>query len=85
MSLAEGASAHRIEFNCKWCRVPTCTGSLILNQQVLLFLTSGLLQLALIAVVVAVGATNLQEWQEQGDDDYGHIFLWHHQDWRSQF
>lgn len=61
MSLAEGASAHRIEFNCKWCRVPTCTGSLILNQQVLLFLTSGLLQLALVAVVVAIRATNLQE------------------------
>lgn len=63
---------HRIEFNCKWCRVPTCTGSLILNQQVLLFLTSGLLQLALVAVVFAVGAANLQERQ----DDYNrHILL----------
>lgn len=47
----------------KWCRVPTCTGSLILNQQVLLFLTSGLLQLTLVAVVFAVRATNLQESQ----------------------
>lgn len=61
MSLIEGASTHCIEFNCKWCHIPTCTGSLILNQQVLLFLTSGLLQLALVAVVFAVRATNLQD------------------------
>lgn len=60
---------RRSECNCKWCRVPTCTGSLILNQQVLLFLTSGLLQLALVAVVFAVRATNLQESQEDNDDD----------------
>lgn len=63
MRLVESASAHRSECNCKWCRVPTCTGSLILNQQVLLFLTSGLLQRALVAVVFAVRATNLQESQ----------------------
>lgn len=69
MSLVEGASTHRIEFNCKWFRVPTCTGSLILNQQVLLFLTSGLLQLALVAIVFAVGATNLQESQEKEDEN----------------
>lgn len=69
MSLVEGASAHRSECNCKRCRVPTCTGSLILNQQVLLFLTSGLLQLALVAVVFAVGATNLQESQKDDDDN----------------
>lgn len=37
--------------------------SLILNQQVLLFLTSGLLQLALVAVILAVGAANLQKNQ----------------------
>lgn len=41
--------------------VPTCTVSLVLNQQVLLFLTSGLLQLALVAVVLSIGATNLQK------------------------
>lgn len=69
MSLVEGASAHRSECNCKQCRVPTCTGSLILNQQVLLFLTSGLLQLALVAVVFAIRATNLQESQREDDND----------------
>jgi len=52
MSLGEGASAHCNDI--KWHNVPTCTGSLILNQQVLLFLTSGLLQLALIAVVFSI-------------------------------
>lgn len=45
--------------------VPTWAGSLILDQQVLLFLTPGLLQLALVAVIFAVGATNLgKESQE---------------------
>lgn len=67
MSLVEGASAHCEDINGGWCHVPTCTGSLILNRQVFLFLTSGLLQLALVAVVFAIWATNLQESHE---DDY---------------
>ena len=46
--------------SCEWCNAPTCTRSLILNQQVLLILTSGLLQLTLVAVVFAIWATNLQ-------------------------
>lgn len=46
---------------CEWCRVQTCTRSLILNRQVLLFLTNGLLQLALVVVVFAIGAANLQK------------------------
>lgn len=54
MRLGEGTSAHCNDISSEWCHVPTCTGSLILNQQVLLFLTSGLLQLTLIAVVLAV-------------------------------
>lgn len=54
MRLGEGTSAHCNDINSEWCHVPTCTGSLILNQQVLLFLTSGLLQLTLIAVVLAI-------------------------------
>lgn len=54
---------HRNGINCECCDVPTCTVSLILNQQVLLFLTSGLLQLALVAVILAVGAAHLQENQ----------------------
>lgn len=53
MSLGEGTSA-RCDIISDWCNVPTCTGSLILNQQVLLFLTSGLLQLTLIAVVFSI-------------------------------
>lgn len=64
MSVFEGASAR-----CSECRAPTCAGSLILNQQVLLFVTSGLLQHALVAVVFAVRATNLQESQGENDDD----------------
>lgn len=66
-SLVESASAHCEDINGGWCHVPTCTGSLILNQQVFLFLTSGLLQLALVAVVFAIWATNLRESHE---DDY---------------
>lgn len=54
MSLGEGASVHCNAINSEWCNVPTCTWSLILNQQVLLFLTSGLLQLALVAVVFSI-------------------------------
>lgn len=54
MSLGEGACLHCNDINCEWCNEPTCTGSLILNQQVLLFLTSGLLQLALVAVGFAI-------------------------------
>lgn len=54
MSLGKGAAKHCNEINCEWCNVPTCTGSLILNQQVLLSLTSGLLQLTLVAVVFSV-------------------------------
>lgn len=61
--LGEGASVHCNGINCECCDVPTCTVSLILNQQVLLFLTSGLLQLALVAVILAVGAAHLQENQ----------------------
>lgn len=54
MSLDKGASAHYNDFNFEWCHVPTCTRSLILNQQVLLFFTSGLLQLTLIAVGISI-------------------------------
>ncbi len=54
MSLGEGTSAHHNDINSERCNVPTCTGSLILNQQVLLFLTSGLLQLTLVAVVFSI-------------------------------
>lgn len=54
VSLGEGASAHCSDINSEWSNVPTCTGSLILNQQVLLFLTSGLLQLTLVTVVVSI-------------------------------
>ena len=54
MSRGEGAFELCNDINCDWCNVQTCTGSLILNQQVLLFLTSGLLQLALVAVVFAI-------------------------------
>lgn len=70
MSVFEGASAR-----CSECRVPTCARSLILNQQVLLFVTSGLLQHALVAVVFAVSATNLQESQGGNDDndDTNHV------------
>ena len=50
VSLGEGASARCNDFNSEWSNVPTCTGSLVLNQQVLLFLTSGLLQLTLVAI-----------------------------------
>lgn len=78
MSVFEGASAR-----CSKCRVPTCAGSLILNQQVLLFVTSGLLQHALVAVVFAVRATNLQEsqWGNDDDDDTNQsaCLLWLHQ------
>lgn len=63
MSLGEGASGHCNGIRAERCDVPTCTGSLILNQQVLLFLTSGLLQLTLVAVVFAVRATNLEKNQ----------------------
>ena len=54
MSLGKGASVLCNDINSEWCNVPTCTGSLILNQQVLFFLTSGLLQLALVDVVFAI-------------------------------
>lgn len=50
VSLGEGASARSDDINSEWSNVPTCTGSLTPNQQVLLFLTSGLLQLTLVAV-----------------------------------
>lgn len=61
MRLDEGALVHCNDINSERCNVPTCTGSLILNQQVLLFLTSGLPQLALVAVVFPIGAANLQK------------------------
>lgn len=54
MGLGERACAHCNGIDSEWCDVPTCTGSLILNQQVLLFLTSGLLQLALVAVIFSI-------------------------------
>lgn len=54
MSLGEGASEKSNDINSEWRNVPTCTGSLILNQQVLLFLTPGLLQLTLIVVVSSI-------------------------------
>lgn len=44
---------------CDDRRAQTWTRSLVLDLQVLLLLTAGLLHLALIAVVFAVGATNL--------------------------
>lgn len=61
MSLDEGAPALCNDINSEWCNIPTCTRSLILNQQALLFLTSGLLQLTLVAVVFSVWTTNLQK------------------------
>lgn len=61
MSLDEGACASCNDFNCEWCYVPTCTRSLILNQQVLLFFTFGLLQLTFIAVGFSIRATYLKK------------------------
>lgn len=45
---------------CDDRRAQTWTRSLVLDLQVLLLLTAGLLHLALVAVVLAVGATNLR-------------------------
>lgn len=56
-----------VTFKCEGTSTPTCTGSLVLNQQVLLFLTSGLLQLTLVVVLFAIGATNLQKRVTEND------------------
>lgn len=69
MRLDEGALVHCNDIDSEWRNVPTCTGSLILNQQVLSFLTSGLLQLALVAVVFPIGTTNLQKERHKAESE----------------
>lgn len=60
----------------------TWTRSLVLDLQVLLFLTAGLLHLALVAVVFAVGAANLQR-KHQSQSTRSE--QWHEQAWTKDF
>lgn len=54
MILGEGASVHCNDIGSERINAPTCTGSLVLNQQVLLSLTPGLLQLTLVVVFFSI-------------------------------
>lgn len=54
---------------CDDRRAQTWTRSLVLDLQVLLFLTAGLLHLALVAVVFAVGPTNLRGRHESEGEE----------------
>lgn len=54
---------------CDDRRAQTWTRSLVLDLQVLQFFTAGLLHLALVAVVFAVGATNLRGRHESEDEE----------------